>query len=87
MAPSLHNFDIKKLDRNGVVPIMDINSTLPERITGSQRRQEVVQLLAHGIARLHLPKCYIPINPETDSQLELTIPPRKNLHAVSNQFY
>lgn len=63
---------------------MDINPTLPERMTAAQRRQEVAQLLARGIARLHLPQSTIPMNSETEGQFVLAIPPEGSVHAVSN---
>jgi len=66
---------------------MDVNSTLPERMAAAQRRQEVAQLLARGIARLQLPQSIIPKNSETESQFVLAIPPEGSVHAVSNQFY
>jgi len=66
---------------------MDVNPTLPERMTAAQRRQEVAQLLARGIARLHLPQSTIPMNSEIESQFVLAIPPEGSVHAVSNQLY
>lgn len=66
---------------------MDVNPTLPERMTAAQRRQEVAQLLARGIARLHLPQSTIPKNSKTENQFALAIPPEGSVHAVSNHLY
>ena len=66
---------------------MNVNPTLPEQMTAAQRRQEVAQLLARGIARLHLPKSSIVKNPEAESGFVLAIPPEGSVHAVSNHLY
>ena len=60
---------------------------MPERMTAIKRRQEVIQLLARGIARLHMPKPWIVKNPEAESQFVLAIPTEGSVHAVSNHLY
>ena len=60
--------------------MMDVNQTPPDRMTVEQRRQEVGQLLARGIARLRMPQQ----NLAPESEFELAIPPERSVHEVSN---
>lgn len=60
--------------------MMDVNQTPPDRMTVEQRRQEVGQLLARGIARLRMPQHFR----ASESEFELAIPPERSVHAVSN---
>ena len=60
--------------------MMDVNQTPPDRMTVEQRRQEVSQLLARGIARLRMPQQ----NLASESEFELAIPPERSVHTVSN---
>ena len=55
--------------------MLNVNQTPPDRMTVEQRRQELAELLARGIARLRLP-------PENRS--ELAIPREGSVHAVPN---
>ncbi len=64
--------------------MMDVNQTPPDRMTGAQRRQEVAQLLARGIARLRMPVCNTQEIRAVESEFELAIPLERSVHSVSN---
>ncbi len=80
----LDNLGINELDRNGVIPMMDVKQTPPDRMTSEQRREEVATLLARGVARLHMPQTTHPQNPSTESEFELAIPPGRSVHGDPN---
>lgn len=66
--------------------MMDVNQTPPDRMTVEQRRLEVAQLLARGIARVRIPQQHYQKNSTAESGFELAIPPERSVHQVSNPF-
>ncbi len=61
--------------------MLDVNQTLPEKMTPEQRRQEIAELLARGIVRLREQSLPVSLGLCRESAFELDSSGRQSVHS------